>query len=261
MSQYCLSKSQGTLTTQGGVFQLCSPRWPATTKYSAGKIRLCTLCHKGTFTSQSSDKSCSKESCFTLTHSFPDLFQPGTLFSLQDTCYNAVKHRLGKCWHKWKHKTLHLSLSRSLWMHFWMGRYVCLSLDLAFFVTPAMKFQKVVPGRRKDWGGRGEHRCILESFPGFEHICLLSPPKGIFLLNSINLHAKPFSLLLAALLASKLCPPTRTMGTCSGVLANQLFEGQVKNKNKPPNALICSVYWTFPPWLNSSYQWLNKQLA
>lgn len=51
MSQYCLSKSQGTLTTQGGIFQLRSPRWSATTKYSAGKIRLCTLCHKGTFTS------------------------------------------------------------------------------------------------------------------------------------------------------------------------------------------------------------------
>jgi len=28
-----------------------------------------------------------------------------------------------------------------------MRRYVCLSLDLAFFVTPAMKFQKIIPGK------------------------------------------------------------------------------------------------------------------
>ena len=148
-------------------------------------------------------------------------------------------------------------ISQSLWMRF--GQ-VCLPLPgPSIFCNPSYEIPKVIPGREKDWSGRGEHWRILVIFQFWAYMPSLS--SRVFLLNSINLHTKPFSLLLAALLASKLCPPTRTMGTCSGVLANQLFEGQVKNENKPPNALIGSVYWTFPPWLNPSYQWLNKQLA
>lgn len=52
MSQYCLSKSQGTLTTQGGIFQLHSQDDLPLRSILQSKIRLCTLCHKGTFTSQ-----------------------------------------------------------------------------------------------------------------------------------------------------------------------------------------------------------------
>lgn len=149
-------------------------------------------------------------------------------------------------------------ISQSLWMRF--GE-VCLPLPgPSIFCNPSYEIPKGNTGERE--GLKWERLALTHMRVIFKFWAYMpSLSSGVFLLNSINLHTKPFSLLLAALLASKLCPPTRTMGTCSGVLANQLFEGQVKNKNKPPNALIGRVYWTFPPWLNPSYQWLNKQLA
>lgn len=200
---------------------------------------MCTLCQRARSPPKGSCKTCSKENCLTLTHSFPNLFRPGTLFSLQDTCYNAVKYRLGKCSPSGKHKTLHPSLSQSLWMHFWMERYVCLSLDLIFFVTPAMKFQRVVPERRKDWGGLGECGCILPSFSGLRHICPLSSPEGVSAILNKFAH---WALLSPTCSSSglALCPPTRTIGTCSGVLANQLSEGK-KKKQKQTNPQM--------PWL------------
>ena len=192
---------------------------------------MCTLCQRAHSSPKGSDKSCSKENCFTLTHSFPKLFWPGTLFSLQDTCYSAVKYRLGKCSPRGKHKSLHPSLSQSLCMHFWMERYVCLSLDLTFFVTPAMKFQRVVPERRKDWGGLGECWCILPSFSGLRHVCPLSSPEGVSAILNKFAH---WALLSPTCSSSglALCPPTRTLEHAVECWQTSSLKAKRKNKQK-----------------------------
>lgn len=108
-SQYCLSKSQGTLTTQGGVFQSGVQR--CATKFSGVQQiweLVCVLCHRACLPSEGSGKSSNKDNCLALAHSFSNLFQHV------------------KCWPSRKHsfslKPLLVSLDAFL-----NGVYVCMS--------------------------------------------------------------------------------------------------------------------------------------